>query len=376
MTLPTTATQHGYLVLADISGYTGFLAGTELEHAHEILTELLEVIIANFKTLLTISKLEGDAVFANVPEANVPRGETLLELVESTYAAFRDRQVSMRRLTSCTCNACRNIPMLDLKFMAHHGDYIVQNISGIRELAGSDVNLVHRLLKNHVAEATGWKAYALFTAQSLDHMQLRLENAHAQAEAYEHLGEVQTFSLNLRERYAEMAEARRVVVAGEEADLVVTTDFAVPPPIVWDWLNDPVKRNAWGGDVHWSSGDRPHGRTGTGARNHCAHGKGSSTELVLDWRPFDYATLESYEEGKKTMTRTTKLEPLPDGQGTRVYQHIKMEMRLPRWLVRPIAKFVMLNVYKFDQSLQMAAQLAADEYARSATAAELSPVAA
>ncbi len=41
-------TQHGYLVLADISGYTSFLAKTELEHAHEILTELLNLIVTEF----------------------------------------------------------------------------------------------------------------------------------------------------------------------------------------------------------------------------------------------------------------------------------------------------------------------------------------
>jgi hypothetical protein len=30
-------TQHGYLVLADISGYTCFLAGVELTHAREMI---------------------------------------------------------------------------------------------------------------------------------------------------------------------------------------------------------------------------------------------------------------------------------------------------------------------------------------------------
>jgi len=39
----------------------------------------------------------------------------------------------------------------------------VQNIGGRPELAGSDVNLAHRLLKNHVSEQTGWSAYALFS---------------------------------------------------------------------------------------------------------------------------------------------------------------------------------------------------------------------
>src|SRR5262245_941894 len=99
----STLTQHGYLVLADISGYTSYLAGVELDHAHEILTDLLTAIVNRFKTLLTISKLEGDAVFAYTPEAKLSRGETLLELVESTYGVFHDRIQSSHRQTTCQC---------------------------------------------------------------------------------------------------------------------------------------------------------------------------------------------------------------------------------------------------------------------------------
>ena len=64
----STVTQHGYLVIADISGYTSFVAKTELEHSHEILSELLGLLVEKFKPLMTISKLEGDAVFAYAGE--------------------------------------------------------------------------------------------------------------------------------------------------------------------------------------------------------------------------------------------------------------------------------------------------------------------
>ena len=137
----STSTQHGYLVIADISGYTSFVAKTELEHSQAILAELLELLCEKIMPLMTISKLEGDAVFAYVDESKVTRGETLIEFMESVYVAFRDRQISMRRKTTCTCNACINIPSLDLKFIAHHGDYIIQHIANTRELVGSDVNL-------------------------------------------------------------------------------------------------------------------------------------------------------------------------------------------------------------------------------------------
>ena len=68
-------TQHGYLLLADISGYTSFVAGTELDHSHEILSDLLETICMQVEKLLTIHKLEGDAVFAVFPSAPNAVGE-------------------------------------------------------------------------------------------------------------------------------------------------------------------------------------------------------------------------------------------------------------------------------------------------------------
>jgi uncharacterized protein DUF2652 len=240
-------TQHGYLIVADISGYTSYLAGTELTHARDILTELLELILERFKPLLTIVQLEGDAVFAYLPETKILREETLLEMMESTYFAFRDRVEGIRRRTTCQCNACKAIPTLDLKFIMHFGEYLLQNISGITELVGSDVNLVRRLLKNHIADATGWKAYILFTDAGLTQLNVKLENLHEQVESYEHLGEVKTYSLNLRARYQELVEARRILISPEEADVIVTRMVRASPVIVWEWLNDIQKRLQWEG---------------------------------------------------------------------------------------------------------------------------------
>src|SRR5512144_2383187 len=199
-----TVTQHGYLVIADISGYTSFVAKTELEHSHEILSELLELLVNRFQPLMTISKLEGDAVFAFAAEGVFTRGETLIDFIEAMYVAFRDKQLSMKRATTCTCNACRNIPSLDLKFFIHCGDYIQQTVVNIKELVGSDVNLIHRLTKNHVTEATGWRAYMMFTEQCVNHNGLNLADAHVQIEAYESLGEIKTINIDLHKRYKEI----------------------------------------------------------------------------------------------------------------------------------------------------------------------------
>jgi len=334
-------TQHGYLVLADISGYTSYLAGTELTHARDILTELLELIVQRFKPLLNIVKLEGDAVFAHVPKTKILRDETLLEMMESTYLAFRDRVEGIRRRTTCQCNACKQIPTLDLKFIAHFGEYVLQNVSGIKELVGSDVNLVHRLLKNHVAEATGWKAYALFTEAGLTQLNVKLENLHEQVESYEHLGEVKTYSLNLRARYQELIEARRVFISPEEADFIVTRTIRASPVIVWEWMNDIQKRLQWEGNEIRPL-IRPGGRTGVGAQNHCAHGKNVSVQTVLDWHPFEYYTIDS-----SMVIMSGHLED--HGQETQLNHCIKLKTSLPRWLTRPLAKFIFKQAKLEDQ---------------------------
>ncbi len=197
-------TQKGYLVLADISGYTFFLAKTELEHANIAISHLLEAIVGKMGSALTIVKLEGDAVFAYIEESKLPNGKSLLELIDQTYLAFRDQAESLYKGATCPCEACRAIPTLDLKFMVHHGDFIIQQVAGIKDLLGSDVNLVHRLMKNSVAGSTGWRGYALFTLQGLERIQADKQAFVQQSESYEHLGEVETYVLDMHARYKTM----------------------------------------------------------------------------------------------------------------------------------------------------------------------------
>ena len=197
-------TQTGYLVLADISGYTSFVAKTEIEHADMALSFLLETIVEKISSSLTICQLEGDAVFAYIEESKLGEAKSLLELIDETYLAVREKALALYSQATCPCRACSALPTLDLKFMVHHGDFIIQQVAGIRDLMGTDVNLIHRLLKNHVAESTGWKGYALFTNQGLESMQTDKASFVQQAESYEHLGDVETYVMDLHVRYEEM----------------------------------------------------------------------------------------------------------------------------------------------------------------------------
>ena len=197
-------TQTGYLVLADISGYTSFVAQTEIEHAGMALSYLLETIVEKMDDLLNISKLEGDAVFAYVEESKLEDCKSLLELIDQTYLAFRDKALSLYSQATCPCRACQTLPILDLKFILHHGDFVTQRVAGIHDLLGTDVNLIHRLLKNGAAEATGWKGYAVFTDQALERMQCGKDNYFRRCETYEHIGDVNIYCMDMHTRYAEL----------------------------------------------------------------------------------------------------------------------------------------------------------------------------
>src|SRR5215211_571134 len=98
-------TQTGYLILADISGYTSFVAKTEIEHADTALSYLLETIIEKLSSLFTIGKLEGDAVFAYMEESKLPDGKTILDMIDQSYLAFREKGEMLFTHATCPCRA-------------------------------------------------------------------------------------------------------------------------------------------------------------------------------------------------------------------------------------------------------------------------------
>ena len=353
-----TTVQTGYFVMADISGYTSFMAETELLHAQEILRDLLDCVVERLTPTLTLAEIEGDAVFAYMPAERITRGETLLELIEATYAAFRDRLFAMQRQIDCMCAACQSAAQLDLKFVAHYGEYVEQHVAGKHKPVGSDINLIHRLLKNSVAEKTGWKAYALFTALMLEQLMVQPEGMHTGQESYEHLGTVQTYSLNLHDWYEDLIEERRFVVSEDNAHLSLIQDIPAPPPVVWEWLHDPVKRGRWLVGTHWTLGPRIKGRTGPGAENHCAHKGGTAVERIVDWRPFEYFTAES-SSGPVSFQSTIRL--LPTEQGTRLQGHYFMQLPFPNWLAQALGRFFFVRLAKVPAGWRTLAELVDDE---------------
>jgi hypothetical protein len=236
----------------------------------------------------------------------------------------------------------------------------------MHEMAGSDVNLIHRLTKNHVTKATGWRAYVLFTEASLDHtgVSIRDLGAHEQFESYEHLGEVKTFSIDLHPRYAALIEKRRVFVTPEEADAAFEASLPVSPPVVWQWLNDPHMMVQWSPDRHMVPAARPGGRTTVGARNHCVHGKQLvMIETVLDWRPFEYFTvLNESKMFPANFFITYQLIPASDGVRLHCCWKTKFRIPMPAALHRTLGR-LLIGLFGMDRDFVCLARLIAEERA-------------
>jgi uncharacterized protein YndB with AHSA1/START domain len=287
--LPTS--ESACFAIADISGYTNFLAANDLEHAQDIIADVMSAAVKCLRPPFRLAKFEGDAIFVYAISETMD-GSALQDAVESTYFAFRKRLRDIEQATSCTCSACRNMRRLDLKFVCHYGKFIKQRIAGREELAGRDVVLVHRLLKNSVNDRLGGHAYALYSddcvqATGIDPVaQGLLEHC----ESIDFLGEVKCWVLDLEAAWEREKDRQRNEVTRDKAAMVIAFDIAAPRPTVWEYFTVPGQRPKWRGADEVREFVEG-GRRGVSTTNHCAHGDHIIVEEVIDWRPFDYLTL-------------------------------------------------------------------------------------
>jgi uncharacterized protein YndB with AHSA1/START domain len=303
-------------LIADISGYTEYLSGVEIDHAQDILADLIGTVVTSLRPTFKLAKLEGDAAFCFAPTEKVD-GSLLLDTIERCYFGFRRRRRDVRQATSCECNACLRIPDLNLKFVAHHGLAIHQKVAGREELLGSDVILVHRLLKNSVVETLGVSAYALLSDQLVQAMAIdpTALGMRAHTESYEHVGEVRLWVHDLERRWQEEDSRARVFVGQAEALFETSLVIAAPPQLVWEILTTPGRRISWQhGATAINEQTAAGGRRGVGTTVHCVHGGDAIVEEILDWRPFDYLTERSqfFHDGPSAVS-TIELEPTATG---------------------------------------------------------------
>ena len=143
------AIQRAVLVIADIGGYTQYMNWNRLHLAHAQLTvaALLESVIDAGKGL-KLAKLEGDAAFFWAPGGDAK--ELVCDRLSRMHRSFLARREGIKKANLCDCASCAQLDKLSLKFVAHEGEVAEQRVKRNVELAGVDVILVHRMLKNQV----------------------------------------------------------------------------------------------------------------------------------------------------------------------------------------------------------------------------------
>ena len=198
---PEAAAGERYLLLADISGYTGFMTGVEDAHgvdfsqgipaAYSVLGALLDAVIEGLAPDFGLVKLEGDAVFAAAPATRLDgKGDAVLRRVGATYRSFVDVRTRAIPASDHVCTACPAVAYLDLKVVLHRGVAVRQAVGSGSDLLGPAVTVAHRLLKNTIRSRIGALPYLFMTdaaANALGSMDVGL----AHTEEYADAGRVQ-----------------------------------------------------------------------------------------------------------------------------------------------------------------------------------------
>ncbi|MBI3522352.1 MAG: DUF2652 domain-containing protein [Chloroflexi bacterium] len=295
----------GPLVIADISGYTAFIADTELEHSREILTELLETVVSSMGGHLTVAQLEGDAVCFVGTETR----PEVLDWMEQCFIGFHRRLRDIRTSSTCECRACSTVGSLTMKLVGHHGSYSWHRVGKIEQLVGTPVNAVHRLLKNTIPS----HEYIFLSQPLLDLVPARRRDAFvAHIETYDHVGAIPGAFEDLAPLRAIASQPERGPVTAEEAKLSSTYLIDGTVDDAWWLISDPTARAGWLHQPHvdYKGGARGHM---LGAEYHCHHGKNKTTVFrVIDAQEPSLMTIRSTVAAGVVMYDTETIAPEGD----------------------------------------------------------------
>lgn len=145
----------GLLFIPDISGFSRFVAETEIDHSRLIIQELLEILINANNIGLEISEIEGDAILFY--KFGDPPGMTeIYRQVEKMFVEFHRSIIAYEQRRYCQCKACVSAINLTLKVITHYGEFTGYNVKNFSKLIGKDIIVAHQLLKNDIQQHEYW----------------------------------------------------------------------------------------------------------------------------------------------------------------------------------------------------------------------------
>ena len=145
----------GLLFIPDISGFSRFVAETEIDHSRLIIQELLEILINANNMGLEISEIEGDAILF-YKFGDPPAPTEIYRQVEKMFVEFHRSIIAYEQRRYCQCKACMSAINLTLKVITHYGEFTGYNVKNFSKLIGKDIIVAHQLLKNDIQQHEYW----------------------------------------------------------------------------------------------------------------------------------------------------------------------------------------------------------------------------
>ncbi len=137
------------------------------------------------------------------------------------------------------------------------------------------------------------------------------------AEDIEHLGRIDTFTLDLEARWQDESTIRRLDIADTDLAFDIEASFAADRSVVWAHLTSPALRTRWEGPISIAETSAG-GRRGVGTTAQCVTGRLATLEEIVDWQPYDRVAWRLAVPGVGPVAATADLEPTDNGTHLRL----------------------------------------------------------
>ena len=314
----------GTFILADISGYTRFVASVAIEHSKEIIGHLFNAMLKANSGRWKVANVEGDCVFFYREGREDP--PTLLRDARQLYETFCDEIIDISARAACPCGACTTVNQLGLKFIVHAGEFELQEIGDRSELIGADVVAAHCLLKNTVA----LPEYVLLTRAYADDVTALELPAAEGSDEYDVIGSVEYTYLNLEPVRQDIEARNCFFLSPDQAPAAVTIDIAAPPELVWEAMVSRDKQLEYFGVSEIQVIPSPHGEVGQIHRCTLQNGDFSVWVVTAMDEAARRMTIKWFLFGRKDIYQTSEVSEGPGG-GSRVGFYMTFEEPNPEF---------------------------------------------
>jgi uncharacterized protein YndB with AHSA1/START domain len=130
------------------------------------------------------------------------------------------------------------------------------------------------------------------------------------------LGEISTRVQDMHPVWEDHKSRPRSEIAPEDTIIQVSTEIALPPAVVWDYLSIPEFRSTLMSSDSQRIEGRVGGRVTAGSTYVCFHGKRAVPQRITEWRPFEYLETVTVVRGSEVPVGL-RLEATESG-GTRL----------------------------------------------------------